>query len=74
MLSQVYFLISGIRLPDVSSLSLPFQRMVRAFRGFTLESAHHMTPEARGFHTESANAGLGHFELQGRGVRNRHGL
>jgi hypothetical protein len=29
MLSQVYFLISGIRMPDTSSLSKPFSYLVR---------------------------------------------
>ena len=33
MLSQVYFLISGLRAPDTSALSRPFQHMVRIFRG-----------------------------------------
>jgi hypothetical protein len=70
MLSQVYFLISGNRPPDTSSLSGPFRHMVRVSLRFPVESAHRAAPEAGGFHIRPANAGLCRFELQGRGLRN----
>lgn len=74
MLSQVYFLISGIRIPDTSPLSRPFLYMVRVFHRIVIGSAHLMTCQAWRFHTWSADASYGLFELQGRGVLNRLGL
>ena len=69
MLSQVYFLISGLRKPDTSLLSLPFNYMVRVLCDFPVWSAHLTVYEGRGLHTWSADANFGPFKLQGRGLR-----
>jgi hypothetical protein len=45
MLSQVYFLISGLRMPDTSLLSLPFNYMVRILCNSPVWSAHLATYE-----------------------------
>ena len=74
MLSQIYFLISGIRTPDTSLLSQPFQLIVRIVRCFAVESAHLTKRQAWRFHTWSADAGLGPFKSQGWGVCNRFEL
>lgn len=62
MLSQAYFLISGIRTPDTSLLSRPFQYMVRIFRVFTAGTIFLTTLQARRFYIWSTDAGFCAFK------------
>lgn len=64
MLSQVYFLISGMRTPDTSPLSQPFYYMVRVLREFLIGPAHLTTRQAWRLYTWTENACLGPFKSQ----------